>query len=275
MQNLLAFFIKRHAFLLFVLLQVIAGILIVRNNGFHKAALFTSANSMVGGYYQKINAVSGYYGLKNRNLELATAMETMLNKQTQSMRYDTNGVVIKIDSLGKKQYAYSQALVVKSTTQFRNNYLIIDKGGNQGIAPRMGVINTRGVVGIVKNVSGNFSSVLSILNKSTTISAKIKSTGYTGRVVWDGVNYRIADLVDVPDHAKIKIGDTVLTGTSGIFPAGVPIGKITKVLKKSGESSYTIKVMLFNDYKQMTYVFVVNDLYFAEREALENEMKDE
>ena len=62
-----------------------------------------------------------------------------------------------------------------------------------GIQPEMAVIGSEGIVGIVKSVSDNYSSVLSVLNRDFTVSAKIKKNGYFGPLRWNGNNAGICN----------------------------------------------------------------------------------
>ena len=61
------------------------------------------------------------------------------------------------------------ANVIKNSYLNQRNYLIIDKGHEDGITSEMGVISDQGIIGVVKSVSKNYSSVISILNQDLKI----------------------------------------------------------------------------------------------------------
>jgi rod shape-determining protein MreC len=140
-----------------------------------------------------------------------------------------------------------------------------------GIGPDMAVISTDGIVGIVKSVSDNYASVLSLLNRDFTVSAKIKKNGYFGPLSWNGNTAEFATLVDIPHHVKISEGDTIITsGFGGVFPEGLMIGIIDHFRLKGGDY-YEIRVRLSNDYRRLNYVQVVQNYAKNEIDSLENQ----
>src|SRR5690606_10501650 len=97
----------------------------------------------------------------------------------------------------------------------------------QGIKQDMAVMTGEGVVGIVTNVSSNFSSAMSLLHKDVRVNCQLKKDGSYGPLIWDGDDYRFCQLTDIPTHSKINKGDTVETSElSGIFPEGIMVGTI-------------------------------------------------
>lgn len=56
--------------------------------------------------------------------------------------------------------------------------ITLDKGGKHNIAPGMGVITNKGIVGIVTDTSSNYSLVMSVLHSNTNISARLKRCGF-------------------------------------------------------------------------------------------------
>jgi rod shape-determining protein MreC len=133
----------------------------------------------------------------------------------------------------------------------------------------MAVISSSGVVGIVKDVSEHFSTVISLLHRSTKISSKVQGSEYFGSTIWDGESPEYANLFDIPSHAKVSLGDSVVTSTySGIFPRGILIGTIS-ALGESGESFKDIEVKLSTNFRTLSYVYVVRNIFKAERDSLE------
>jgi rod shape-determining protein MreC len=135
----------------------------------------------------------------------------------------------------------------------------------------MGVINTNGLVGVVKDVSEHFSTVIPIINLSFTASAELERTGSFGLLRWDGKNHRYAMLNDIPGHVDVREGDTLVTrSASGIYPRGIQIGTVAQVEQKDGSNFHQIKVLLNNDFGQLRYVYVVDNLLRAEQDLIES-----
>ena len=63
--------------------------------------------------------------------------------------------------------------------------MIIDQGYLDGIEVEMGV-SSDGIVGIVNQVTADFSSVISILHRDLKINAGFKKNGAYGSLSWQG-----------------------------------------------------------------------------------------
>ena len=108
-----------------------------------------------------------------------------------------------------------------------------------------------------------------MLFRSLKISARLKENNYFGSLGWDGKDYRIAILTDIPYHVKIREGDSIVTsGYSTIFPEGILIGTI-RDFNSEGRNFYTIRVNLSTDFKKMAYVNVIRNLKKNEQLKLE------
>ena len=71
-------------------------------------------------------------------------------------------------------YQHISATIINNSVAKSNNYLTLDKGRLDGIKKGMGVVSNRGVIGIIKETSKHFSTVLSILHSQSKISVSIK-----------------------------------------------------------------------------------------------------
>jgi len=124
----------------------------------------------------------------------------------------------------------------------------------------------------VINVSDHFSSVMSVLNTKSKISGKIKKNGYFGPVIWESSNndYKTGQLLDIPNHVELEIGDTILTsGYSDDFPEGIAIGTIKGFALIKGGNFHEIDVDFLVDYRTVSHVYVVKSLLKEEQNALE------
>jgi rod shape-determining protein MreC len=111
---------------------------------------------------------------------------------------------------------------------------------------------------------------MSLLHKDVRVNCQLKKDGSYGPLIWDGVDYRYCLLTDIPTHAKIKKGDTVITSElSGIFPEGIMVGIIDSYERRQNESFYTAKVRLSTDFKKVNHVYVINNKFKTERDSLE------
>lgn len=276
MRNIFLFLWRSYFFILFLLLEVASFYLIVQNNNYQRASFINSTNAISASLYGYMNNISEYVHLKPTNEALARE-NALLRKETANSFYNNYLQVKPVkDSVFKQQYTYITAKVINNTVSRRNNYLTLNRGSIHGIKPEMGVISSNGIVGIVKDVSEHFCTVLSLLHKETRISSKIAGSDYFGSMVWEGGSPRYATLMDIPKHVQLKLGDRIVTTSySSVFPEGITIGTIAAFEVKPGDNFYTIKVLLSTSFENITYVYVVNNLMKAEQVKLEEATKND
>ena len=269
MQQIIYFIIKNSYKLLFLLLLGIGLTLTIKSHSYHRSEYINSANAISGGFYQKVNDANEYLSLKERNTELAD--ENARLKQLLFNKPDTLLSDIELSNL-ESDFIARKAKVVKNSFNVRENYLTINRGKKDSIKTDMGVINDKGIVGIIEKTSNNYATILSVLNTKSRINAKIKNSDHFGSLIWDGKNAGFVQLIDVPRLASLKKGDSIVTGAeSEIFPENIPIGKIDKVFIDPKTNYYTINVRLFNDMTALGYVYIIENKKKEEKRALEQE----
>ncbi|NEN23046.1 rod shape-determining protein MreC [Cryomorpha ignava] len=270
MRNFIQFLVKYHIFLFFLGLQVLCFWMIYKNNSFHEASFVNSSNRLIGTIYKWKGNVTEYIELQRENDELSAENEELRNRLKSNFVNVNDHFVMINDTLRERKYRSKSAQVVNSSINKQLNYLTINKGRVEGLKPEMGVVNKRGLVGVVKDVSEHFSTVLPIINLKFTASAELQRTGNFGLLRWDGRDFRYAYLNDVPRHADVHIGDTIITrGSSAIYPRGISVGIVSDVEAKEGTNFHKIRIELFNDFSKIRYVYVVENLLKEEQLEIE------
>ncbi len=271
MRNLGIFFIRYYSFFLFLFLEVIAFSMLFNSNNYQSASFFNSSNKISGKIFSISSNVESFINLSivNDSLSIENAR---LKNQVLTERYSNkiNTGVYTDTSMSFQQYTYIQAKVINNTILKRNNYLTLNRGRIHGIRKNMGVICGDGIVGIVKDVSDHYCSVISFLHKDSRISAQLNSSKDFGSLVWDGLNPKIASLRDIPTHVKVKIGDSITTtGFSSIFPENVMVGKVNSVSQKDGDNFFEVSINLSTNFSTLRYVYVVSDILADEKIKIE------
>ncbi len=272
MYTLIRFFQKHHLFFLFLLLEGIAVFLLVQNNYIQRISFVNATNSISGNIYEGISNWRDYLHLREINQQLLE--ENMeLRNQLPDTYYDPDTTKVSVvNPFSLKRYTYTTATVINSTVNKQYNYITLDKGRKQGIEMDMAVICPDGIVGIVNGVSEHFTTVLPVINRNFRVSTKFKKNNIYGSLTWDGRSYRHAVLNEIPLHASVSVGDTlVVSGYSDSFPEGIPVGIVEKVEQKDG-SFYTIKVLLSTDFRKLYRVTAVKDEMKNERQTLEQQI---
>ena len=188
---------------------------------------------------------------------------------------DSSRIVVN-DSINFQQYKYITAKVINNSINHRNNYLTLNRGSLQGVKPEMGVITSKGIVGIVKQVSEHYCTVMSFLHKDTRISGMIKRNKFFGSLVWDGVDPAIATLNEIDKTVPVQKGDTIITTAySAIFPAGIMLGTVVEAKLNPGSNFHQIRVRLSTRFDNLSYVNIVDNLMKNEQRELESNNKQD
>lgn len=270
MKNLFAFFIKHHYIFIFLGLEVICVWLMVHDNGYQGSHVLNTSNRAVANIYTTAANTREYFYLKKENDKLALENSVLRNYLKSNYSILPLKEFTRRDTLYQQQYTYLSSKVVNSSVNKRRNFLTLNIGSAQGVTQDMAVMSSEGIVGIVTNVSSRFSSVMSVLHKDTRVNCQLKKDGSYGPLIWDGSDYRYCLLTDIPTHAKIKTGDTVITSElSGIFPEGIMVGTIEDYERRQNEDFYTLRVKLSADMKKVNHVYVIKNKFKTERDSLE------
>jgi rod shape-determining protein MreC len=272
MDSLFKFLKRIHFLLIFLILEVISIVNLVKGDVRKNSVFHTSANYVVGSLYNFAWKYVGYFNLREENKILTEKLSEIKAGSENSYIMDTAKFHDHRDISGILKYKYITASVIKNSVSRQNNFLTLDVGSDHGVKADMGVISASGVVGVVVATSKHFSLVISMLNKKISISAKLKKTNFYGSIIWPGEDYRYAIFTEIPNHVDIAAGDTVETsGYSAIFPPGLPVATIETFEKNSDDNFYTIKVKLLTDLKHISNVFVIENLMQEEQLELETQ----
>jgi len=275
MRNLLIFINKYNAFFLFIIFEVSALIIYVKYNSFQKATFINSTNQVTGNLYARVDQLKSYISLRDVNDSLSLE-NARLRGQLKASYYVDSVAKHKVnDTIYKQQYEYIDAAVINNSVNRRNNYITINKGSRAGIAKGMGVICPQGVVGKIVFVGDHFSIIQSLLHKETIISAALAGTKDLGSFTWsDNLDPHAGLLYDVSNSASPKLGELVVTSDLSLFPAGVPIGKISNLHSKTAKGSFlNMDVTIAVDFSKLQYVYVVDNKFAAEQLGLEAQQK--
>ncbi|MBQ4216420.1 MAG: rod shape-determining protein MreC [Bacteroidales bacterium] len=268
MKELFAF-IEKHSFiLLFFVLQIISFILIVNFNEPQKSQYGAVSTAFQGKLHSVTHKITQYFYLEFANRRLVEENAKLYENQEFS-QYDNavNSSVVE-DTEYEQQYEYIPAKVLNNSINKIQNFIVINKGWKQGIQKNMAVICPTGIVGVVVRTSQHYSLIMTVLNTNFKVSTRFKNSGFYGSLSWSGQNYKLATLEEIPLHAVIKNGDTLVTNSySNLFPSGIMVGTVESFYQN--DNFFSADVLLSTDFKRLDYVYVVKDLFKKERQNLE------
>ena len=202
--------------------------------------------------------------LREENFRLSEELRTYRLAEEQARE---SGEIIQ---LPESRFNYIPATVVKVSRNTSHNYIILNKGSEDGVKPHSGIITSNGVVGIISAVDKHYCYGLTMMNAKVSVSARVGESGIVAPLVWDGRHSNKAYLSDLPLHYTIAQEDTVVTsGFSSIFPPDIPVG-VTGLTNMVDGSTNRTEVTLFQDFSALRYVTIVDNPERDEPAGLEN-----
>lgn len=133
---------------------------------------------------------------------------------------------------------------------------ILDAGTKQGVRTGMGVINTRGVCGIIINSAQGVSKMNRIDDRKSAIGAMLVNKKIVGLAV--GFDNNMLRLEYIPNIVKVKVGDTVVSsGGTSIFPKGIVIGNVVKVRTSVYKTYLDIYVKSKADLTHLDKLYII------------------
>jgi len=264
MKRLLYFLYQYRSFIVFVCLECISIILIIDHKFYETSVIY----DVVGSVQNFISEVKNYPFLKEANTKLLHENALLQEKLLKT-----------IDPTGQLDHTHDHHLipaqVINNAIVGTKNYLTLNKGAMHGVAPGMGVVSAVGVVGRIKAVSNRFATVTSLLHTSMQVSAKISNSKVIGTVQWSGNDPCRAQMLYVPKHISVEIGDKVVTsGYNSTFFVGALIGSIKQVKLRKESLFYDIELHLATDFSTLQHVYVVKNDWQREKDDLEKHTKD-
>lgn len=255
-------------FAIFVGLEVASLLILLNNGALQRTWIAGISHSFMAKTWGATQSARSYFSLKKQNDELALEnhrlQEAIRRYENSFIASDSASVVVVEDG-----FSFTPAKIVKSSANSQHNYLILNKGSDDGIRQNSGIVTPKGVVGIIDAVSRHYSYALSFMNTEMSISARLGRDGVVGPLVWDGLRSDGAILKEIPLQIKFAPGDTVFTsGYSSIFPADIPLG-VAGTGKVVNGATNEISVSLFQNHKTLKYVTIVDNARMEEIEEIE------
>ncbi len=269
MYKLLLFLKKIYVLLLFILLESLCLHFYASSTSYTRSRLLTASNRYVGNLHAGLSYV-GHYFVMGRENRILTGEVARLRNQLARYESDSTATLIAPDEI--QTYHYQTARVIGNNVTHQENFFTLNRGLRDDVEVDMAVITPDGcIAGYVLSCSEKFSACISVLNRTFRTGGRFKKAGdYVGSVHWDGVSSRYVTLSDIPKHALIARGDTIVTSEySSIFPPGLVIGTVEKWTLNDQTYLYDVRVLLAAHIASMREVILVRYMDAVERRELE------
>lgn len=166
--------------------------------------------------------------LKNKNSQLEQSLrELEVIKSQNEMLKEYLGLTEKYG-----EYKTIPGYVINKDISNYSKTIVINIGAKDGIEENMTVIADEGLVGYVISVTDSTAKVRTLVDTASSVSALILNTSKDS-IVCKGTLNSVSELraMYIPTDANIIQGDTVETsGLGGIYPKGIKIGTIKKIV---------------------------------------------
>lgn len=155
--------------------------------------------------------------------------------------------------------AVSAEVVGKDYTEFfRVTRVRVDKGARE-VRPHMPVISPDGVVGAVLHVAGDAADVQLAVDAAFGVDVEDERTHARGFVRGTGDPARYSCKVEMVDSRdEVEIGDLLVTSGKGRwFPKGIPVARITHVLKRELGRDQDVDAVPTVDFSRLDTVLLL------------------
>jgi rod shape-determining protein MreC len=225
-------------------------------------SLITAVSGGVGnffGYFADMDA------LKSENARMSGEIDTLSGEIRKLEEHKLeNERLRRMLALQDSMYGYTLAaaeVIAKDAGNWFDAFTI-NKGTNDGLAARMAVITTGGLVGHIYEIGANWAKVISIIDAKSGAGAVVVRTRDTALVESDAQLQQegLCKMTYLPKSASVIPGDIIETsGLGGIYPKGLLIGKIREIRPETaGISQYAI-IEPSADFERVSEVFVIVD----------------
>lgn len=210
----------------------------------------------VGNFLSSLTQIGG---LRRENAELERDNEDLraqLRRYPETVRENERLLAL----LSEKDWAKGERQGARVIGVGPSNYewtAFIDQGRGQGIRESMAVVSSEGLVGRVVLAAENYSQVLLVIDPAHAVGSRLSGSGDTGVMQGRGEQDLRFEFID-PD-VKIDKGETVVTSgyDKGIYPPGIPIGRITRFRKAPSGLQQIAFVSPFVDFGKLDHVLVL------------------
>lgn len=275
MGNIIIIFQRVFPLLVFLFFQIISFYIISCYNDFHESKMISRSNHFSARYNESITNMTDFVNMPEYNEQLihenAQLKQALYYANQQHNIYVSDSIMNHSKPTLPLSVQITNAKVVSNTIANLRNYIIVDKGTKDGIVKDMAVISNRGPIGIVVDVSENYASIMSILNKDANTSVRVRKTQNVGQLRWKGGSIRTASLEEIPKHIKLKKGDVIETsGYSSYYPEGIPVGIVEDYQEDNKSNFANIRIALFNDFTKLKYVYLIKNVEQPEIKKIED-----
>ena len=135
--------------------------------------------------------------------------------------------------------------------------IVIDVGAAQGVAPEMAVVNSRGVVGIVVEVTSTRARVNLLSSTETGFGVRVAQTGDRGLLSGQGSGLMQLEMLDPDPNVPLDAVIVTQAFQGSLVPGGLPIGVLEAPADGDTQGERFLEIRPYVDFTALSTVAVV------------------
>jgi rod shape-determining protein MreC len=199
--------------------------------------------------------------LKRENAKLEAELERLTARQRRIPEIVRENAQLKeLVGVQGKDWAATKTLAARVIANGPSNHewtAVLDKGSAEGVKEGMSVVSAQGLVGRTLTVAEHYTKVLLLIDPQHSVGTRLTETGETG--VMSGRSLEDMRFEFIDPNTVIKDGETVVTSgyDKGVYPPGIPIGRVSSVIEAPDGLSKTAFVQPVVDFSRLDVVLLL------------------
>lgn len=232
----------------FVLQDTISSVIAPLNTAAHTVA-------SVGGKAKLLFRPRSYILKENADLRKRVRDLTLENSRLREAAFQNVSLRKALNLKETTQLNLTSGEVVARNESCWFDTATINLGSNSGVQKGAAVLNHLGLIGQVLDVSPFTSHIVSLTDPSSAVGGMVQRSRSMGIVQGRGDSYLALNYL--PKDADIKVGDIIVSSSAGqVIPAGVPIGRVTEVVRNSMAGTTSAFIIPSVHFDQVEQIFV-------------------
>ena len=197
--------------------------------------------------------------LRQRNSELETEVSELQAQviQLQQQTGQTQILAALVDfAQANPENSYKAAAVIGRDPSPFLQYVIINRGSNDGIQRGMPVVTNQGLVGRVDAVIADAARIQLITDPASNVNVRLKNAEANASLIGSVTGDVTLDLI--PQDVALQAGDLVLTsGLGGGYPPDLIVGQVVNVRTRDFDLFQQATVQPVVDFNRLQIVLVI------------------
>jgi rod shape-determining protein MreC len=220
--------------------------------------------------YDFVTAPRDVASLRTRNTELETEVSRLQTQiiELQQQISETRILYALLDfARTNPEHEYIAASVIGRDPSPFMQYILIDKGSNDGIRRGMPVVTQQGLVGRIDAVTANAARVMLITDQNSSVNIRLQATQVEAILL--GSQTSDLTVENLPQDVQIVEGDLVLTSSlGGTYPANIFVGQIQVIHKAQGQLFQSASMQPVVSFNALQAVLIITNFQPVDTQPL-------